>query len=144
MLPGARKVAELDVHDPDVLLADEVEQLADFTRLGDALLGTGAGDGGHGVLGARGGGSGPLVRCPCAGPGTQGHRVSCKTGRPWSRRFAIMRGAVSARRVHGSSEPRGGRLHGLSIRKGSGSVKEIVHFLLNLANTIAKNGRLPV
>jgi len=50
MLPCAGQVAELHVDHLDVLLPDEVEQFADFTRLGDALLSTGAGGRRHGVL----------------------------------------------------------------------------------------------
>jgi len=40
--------------------------------------------------------------------------------------------------VHGSSGTVGGRLHGLSIRKGPIRVKEIVHFLQDLLDTLAQ------
>ena len=56
VLPGARQVAELHVHDLDVLLLDQVQELLHFAARGHANGGAGPYGRRHGVLGVRGSG----------------------------------------------------------------------------------------
>ena len=137
MLPRAGEVAELHVHDLDVLLPDEVEHLADFTRLGDALLRAGTGGGSHVGLALRV----EVGVYQCDAP------AACE-------RRGIGSAAQQSGRGPGGSPSQGAgfrwngamrapdsdnRLAGVSIGMGTSSVKGIVHIPQKSAITSARS-----